>query len=829
MPLAYGIMQQKKKRVLNFETYCAPSDFDRTAQDVDIYDIFERYYKTNSNAKWIYSVADSFTTNYLLSAGEGPTYGGTSYRWGYELSGVSYVVDCPATTTPTAPNGTYTSITVASTAGFPDTGKINIGSLYVQGWSKKPYFTYTSKDDTHFYGPSQTVSNMGAKDVNPVIAWPTGSTKRWVITNHTSTTAIACVVTNHFGPIWLYCGNLIYTVSTSSYISQCTVKYIHIHALSNITHYTDWAHVNSPITGNLYLSGSVVNGYLGDYVPGYSEARNVFGNCTLLTGTLTIPDGVLRISSGCFAGCTGFTDLDLGNTVTTLKTQAFYGMTGCIGTLDIPESVTTIETNVFQRSGWTNVTSSSANYDATDYVLYDIQTSGKIKANYSCNGKTGSLSFRSDMTEILNYCCYYDTLKTGILTIPSTCTVIGTNAFYSCTGFNSALSLPTSIETISDYAFYGCSGFPGNLTLPDSVTTIGKYAFFGWRATGSLTLGSGLLTIGASAFQNCRFTGNLTIPDSVTSIGNLAFSGYYYGGGWAGAYNIVIGSSVTTIGSAAFSNQGFTGTLTIGNSVATISDNAFSNTPLTGTLTIPSSVTTIGVTAFVFTNFSAITSSSTNYPDSDNVLYDVKTAGQVKAIANAKSYVGTLTLRADTTSVGDYTFRDGSRTGNLTIPDTVTLLGYQAFCNMTKLTGNLTIGTGLTTIPSMCFYNTKLTGALTIPNNITSLAGQQNFDNCNFSSVSLGSGLTSIPTYCFRGNGMTGTLTLPSGITTIGAYAFQTNSFTRVDSYRTTAPTTGTSTFDSDAMALHIVSGSSGYNVAPWTTTAIFATITQDL
>ena len=44
--------------------------------------------------------------------------------------------------------------------------------------------------------------------------------------------------------------------------------------------------------------------------------------------------------------------------------------------------------------------------------------------------------------------------------------------------------------------------------------------------TGTLTIGTGVITIGVYAFYYCSgFTGSLVIPNSVTSIGVLAFTG----------------------------------------------------------------------------------------------------------------------------------------------------------------------------------------------------------------------------------------------------------------------------------------------------------------
>ena len=54
---------------------------------------------------------------------------------------------------------------------------------------------------------------------------------------------------------------------------------------------------------------------------------------------------------------------------------------------------------------------------------------------------------------------------------------------------------------------------------------LGNYVFFGCSGLTSLTIPSGVTSIGGAAFRGCSGLTNLTIPSSVTSIGNYAFSG----------------------------------------------------------------------------------------------------------------------------------------------------------------------------------------------------------------------------------------------------------------------------------------------------------------
>ena len=87
-----------------------------------------------------------------------------------------------------------------------------------------------------------------------------------------------------------------------------------------------------------------------------------------------------------------------------------------------------------------------------------------------------------------------------------------------------SLTIPSGVTSIGDYAFYGCSGLT-SLTLPSSVTSIGDWAFGYCSELTSLTLPSGVTSIGNYAFYGCRGLTSMTIPSGVTVIGEGAFRG----------------------------------------------------------------------------------------------------------------------------------------------------------------------------------------------------------------------------------------------------------------------------------------------------------------
>ena len=78
---------------------------------------------------------------------------------------------------------------------------------------------------------------------------------------------------------------------------------------------------------------------------------------------------------------------------------------------------------------------------------------------------------------------------------------LGSRAFYNCSGLTS-LSLPSGITSIGWEAFSGCSGLT-SLSLPSGITSIGGYAFSGCSGLTSLSFPSGITSIGGYAFSGC--------------------------------------------------------------------------------------------------------------------------------------------------------------------------------------------------------------------------------------------------------------------------------------------------------------------------------------
>ena len=101
---------------------------------------------------------------------------------------------------------------------------------------------------------------------------------------------------------------------------------------------------------------------------------------------------------------------------------------------------------------------------------------------------------------------------------------LGSRAFYNCSGLTS-LSLPSGITSIGWEAFSGCSGLT-SLSLPSGLTSIDFNAFSGCSGLTSLSLSSGLTSIGDVAFSGCSgLTSIYVYTEKLPNTGSNVFDG----------------------------------------------------------------------------------------------------------------------------------------------------------------------------------------------------------------------------------------------------------------------------------------------------------------
>ncbi|MCX4313088.1 MAG: leucine-rich repeat protein [Clostridia bacterium] len=339
-----------------------------------------------------------------------------------------------------------------------------------------------------------------------------------------------------------------------------------------------------------------------------SIGDRAFYGCSSLT-SITIPNSVMSIGSGAFWGCSSLTSMTIPDSVTSIGEDAFR-CCGGLTNVTMPNSITIIEASIFKDCS--SLTSIAIPNSATkiknhafcgctglaSITMPDSLASIWSNAFSDCRSLT-SITIPNGVTNIGGF-AFSGCKGLTSITIPNSVTNIGEFAFYGCSGLTS-ITISNSVTSIGRHAFSDCGSLT-SIIIPNSVISIGKpqfksdkggafdkcdrlcsitipalimdsevkkelserikiltilpgekYSigfreFDSWKKLNSVTISSGITTIGEEAFRFCNNLTNITIPDSVTSIGAHAFWDCY------SLTSVTIPNSVIEIGQCAFSD-----------------------------------------------------------------------------------------------------------------------------------------------------------------------------------------------------------------------------------------------------------------------------------
>ena len=282
-------------------------------------------------------------------------------------------------------------------------------------------------------------------------------------------------------------------------------------------------------------------------------------------------------------------------------------------------------------------------------------------------------------------------------------TSIGSSAFWNSTGLTSINVAEDNLNYASiDGVLYSkdkktlitCpEGKTGSFIIPNSVTSIEDYAFWDCKSLTSITIPNSVINIGKYAFSGCIGLTSITIPNSVTSIEDLAFDGC------KGLTSVTIGNSVTSIGHRAFYCCGVLTSVTIPNSVTSIGDEAFESCR--------------GLTSI------NVTEDNLNYASIDGVLYS---KDKNTLITCPQGKTGSVTIPNSVTIIGEDAFSRCEGLTSITIPNSVTSIGNYAFNDCTGLT-SVTIPSSVTSIGNGVFGNCYRLTSMTVEATTPPLCG----------------------------------------------------------------------------------------------------------
>lgn len=214
-------------------------------------------------------------------------------------------------------------------------------------------------------------------------------------------------------------------------------------------------------------------------------------------------------------------------------------------------------------------------------------------------------------------------------------------------------------------------------------------------------------------------------------------------------------------------------------------------------------------------------------------------------------------LMCPVVSIGDYAFvnANGANVTGVTIPNSITNIGAEAFCDCINLTSvtipnsviylggdafgqctglqNLTIGINVTTIEDQTFWDCTSLASVTIPNSVTNI-GNFAFDYCtslmsatigtnanigggafmscsNLANVTIPNGVGSIGNNSFASCTSLTNITIPSSVSSIADQAFQGCTKLKSVYFLGNAPNVGSAVFTNDPATAYYLPGTIGW------------------
>ena len=249
-----------------------------------------------------------------------------------------------------------------------------------------------------------------------------------------------------------------------------------------------------------------------------------------------------------------------------------------------------------------------------------------------------------------------------------------------------SVTIGTGVTSIGDYAFYGCIGLT-SVTIPNSVTSIEEYTFYNCSGLKSVTIGNSVTSIGKRAFYGCESLTSIYVP-----CGTL--DAYKNAEGWSNYASLIRYASYPSYTITKIANNGYISTTA---TEYTICDEplvectakpqsgcyfvrwADGNTENPRTIELTQDTTMEAIFDYLLTGKCGKDSALTWTFEPASMALNITGKGALSENYTYGAFIESLTIGNEITSIGEYAFSSCNNLKNVIIGSSVKVLEQGAF------------------------------------------------------------------------------------------------------------------------------------------------------